>query len=44
MSYKNFENPESKSILLAPFLQEGIPIGVASTINYSVSGTPIIRW
>ena len=34
------ENPESKSILLAPFLQEGIPIGVASTINYSVSVTP----
>ena len=33
------ENPESKSILLAPFLQEGIPIGVASTINYSVSVT-----
>ena len=34
------ENPESKSILLAPFLQEGIPIGVASTINYSVGVTP----
>ena len=34
------ENPEHKSILLAPFLQDGIPIGVASTINYSVSVTP----
>ena len=31
------ENPEHKSILLAPFLQDGIPINVASTINYGVS-------
>tara|TARA_B100001093_G_scaffold381592_1_gene367136 strand:+ start:4758 stop:7025 length:2268 start_codon:yes stop_codon:yes gene_type:complete len=34
------ENPEYKSTLLAPFLQEGIPIGVASTVNYTVSVTP----
>ena len=34
------ENPEYKSILLAPFLQEGIPIGVASTVSYSVGVTP----
>lgn len=34
------ENPEYKSILLAPFLQDGIPVGVGSTINYGVSVTP----
>ena len=34
------ENPEYKSILLAPFLQAGIPIGVASTVSYSVGVTP----
>lgn len=34
------ENPEYKSILLAPFLQAGIPTGVASTVSYSVGVTP----
>ena len=41
MSFRKYlKTPEHKSILLAPFLQDGIPIGVASTINYSVSVTP----
>ncbi len=34
------ENPEYKSILLAPFLKDGIPIGVANTINFSVNISP----
>ena len=34
------DNPESKSIMLAPFLREGIPVGVESTISYSISVSP----
>ena len=34
------ENPELKSVLLAPFLRDGIPIDVASTISYSISVSP----
>ena len=34
------ENPEYKSILLAPFLQDGIPVGISSVINYSVNISP----
>lgn len=34
------ENPELKSSLLSPFLKEGIPIDVASTISYSISVSP----
>ena len=40
VTQKISENPEYKSILLAPFLQDGIPIGVASLINYSVNISP----
>ncbi len=34
------DNPESKSIMLAPFLREGIPVGIESTVSYSVSVSP----
>jgi len=34
------DNPESKSIMLAPYLRDGIPAGVESTISYSISVTP----
>lgn len=34
------DNPESKSILLAPFLRDGIPIGIESSFSYSVSVSP----
>lgn len=34
------DNPESKSILLAPYLRDGIPIGISSTISYSISVSP----
>ena len=37
VTQKLTENPEHKSILLAPYLRDGIPLGVASTINYNVS-------
>jgi succinoglycan biosynthesis transport protein ExoP len=40
VTQKISENPEYKSILLAPFLQDGIHIGVASLINYSVNISP----
>ena len=40
VTQKISENPEYKSILLAPFLQDGIPIGIASLINYSVNISP----
>jgi capsular exopolysaccharide synthesis family protein len=31
------DNPESKSILLAPYLRDGIPAAVESSISYSIS-------
>ena len=31
------DNAESKSIMLAPFLRDGIPVGIASTIQYGIS-------
>lgn len=34
------DNPESKSIMLAPYLRDGIPIGIDSTISYSISVSP----
>ena len=34
------DNPESKAIMLAPYLRDGIPIGVGSTISYSISVSP----
>ena len=34
------DNPESKSILLAPYLRDGIPVGISSTISYSISVSP----
>jgi len=34
------DNPESKSILLAPYLRDGIPAAVESSISYSISVTP----
>lgn len=34
------DNPELKSVLLAPFLKDGIPIGVGSTVSYSISVSP----
>jgi succinoglycan biosynthesis transport protein ExoP len=37
---KIVDNPESKSIMLAPYLRDGIPIGVASTVSYSISVSP----
>ncbi len=37
VTQKLTENPEYKSILLAPYLRDGIPLGVGSTINYNVS-------
>ena len=33
-------NPESKSIMLAPYLRDGIPVGIESTITYSISVSP----
>ncbi len=33
-------NPESKSIMLAPYLRDGIPVGIESTIAYSISVSP----
>jgi capsular exopolysaccharide synthesis family protein len=33
-------NPESKSIMLAPYLRDGIPVGIDSTITYSISVSP----
>ena len=33
-------NPESKSIMLAPYLRDGIPVGIDSTISYSISVSP----
>ncbi len=34
------DNPESKSIMLAPYLRDGIPTGVDSTVSYSISVSP----
>ena len=34
------DNPELKSVLLAPFLKDGIPIDVGSTVSYSISVSP----
>ena len=34
------DNPESKSILLSPYLRDGIPVGISSTISYSISVSP----
>jgi polysaccharide biosynthesis transport protein len=34
------DNSESKSILLAPYLRDGIPVGISSTISYSISVSP----
>jgi len=37
ITQKLSENPEHKSILLAPFLRDGIPLGLGNTITYNVS-------
>ena len=34
------DNSESKSILLAPYLRDGIPVDISSTISYSISVSP----
>ena len=34
------DNPEYKSVLLAPFLKSGISANVASTVSYSISVSP----
>ena len=34
------DNPESKSIMLAPYLREGIPVGIESTISYTIAVSP----
>ena len=37
ITQKLSENPEHKSILLAPYLRDGIPLGLGNTITYNVS-------
>ena len=34
------DNPESKSIMLAPYLRDGMPVGISATVSYSISVTP----
>ena len=37
ITQKLSENPEHKSVLLAPYLRDGIPLGIGSTVTFSVS-------
>ena len=34
------DNPELKSVMVSPFLRDGIPIDVGSTVSYSISVSP----
>ena len=34
------DNPEFKSIMLAPYLRDGIPVKIESTVAYSINVTP----